>query len=199
MLDKTQLDPLTYRDAMSRLAGHVHIVTAAHAGVRRGVTITAACSVSDDPATLPRLPQWRQPAQRHLYRERQLRPQSFGCRPDGSCPCVFRQEPRRSLGALFPRNLECFENRRADPGRGGRGLRLPVDRYQDGCHTYRSVRRGCRCYPRPSRSRRWFISTGTTAPYRLCCIGPAAVSQQEIGNARYRSADVCRRMACRRT
>jgi cob(II)yrinic acid a,c-diamide reductase len=52
VLDKTQLDPLTYRDAMSRLAGHVHIVTAAHEGVRRGVTITAACSVSDDPATL---------------------------------------------------------------------------------------------------------------------------------------------------
>ncbi len=52
VLDKTQLDPLTYRDAMSRLAGHVHIVTAAHDGVRRGVTITAACSVSDDPATL---------------------------------------------------------------------------------------------------------------------------------------------------
>ncbi|OBZ92420.1 4-hydroxyphenylacetate 3-monooxygenase [Pararhizobium polonicum] len=52
VLDKTQLDPLTYRDAMSRLAGHVHIVTAAHEGVQRGVTITAACSVSDDPATL---------------------------------------------------------------------------------------------------------------------------------------------------
>lgn len=52
MLDKTQLDPLAYRDAMSRLAGHVHIVTAAHGGERRGVTITAACSVSDNPATL---------------------------------------------------------------------------------------------------------------------------------------------------
>ena len=52
VLDKTQLDPLSYRDAMSRLAGHVHIVTAAHEGERRGVTITAACSVSDDPATL---------------------------------------------------------------------------------------------------------------------------------------------------
>lgn len=52
MLDTTQLDPLLYRDAMSRLAGHVHIVTAAHDGVRRGVTITAACSVSDDPATV---------------------------------------------------------------------------------------------------------------------------------------------------
>jgi cob(II)yrinic acid a,c-diamide reductase len=52
VLDKTQLDPLTYRDAMSRLAGHVHIVTAAHEGERRGVTITAACSVSDSPATL---------------------------------------------------------------------------------------------------------------------------------------------------
>jgi cob(II)yrinic acid a,c-diamide reductase len=52
VLDKSQLDPLTYRDAMSRLAGHVHIVTAAYKGERRGVTITAACSVSDDPATL---------------------------------------------------------------------------------------------------------------------------------------------------
>lgn len=52
VLDKTQLDPLTYRDAMSRLAGHVHIVTAEHEGERRGVTITAACSVSDSPATL---------------------------------------------------------------------------------------------------------------------------------------------------
>ncbi|MCV9960522.1 flavin reductase [Pararhizobium sp. BT-229] len=37
---------------MSRLAGHVHIVTAEYEGERRGVTITAACSVSDSPATL---------------------------------------------------------------------------------------------------------------------------------------------------
>ena len=51
-LDMPQLDPLIYRDAMSRLAGHVHIVTAAHDGARRGMTITAACSVSDSPATL---------------------------------------------------------------------------------------------------------------------------------------------------
>ncbi len=46
------LDPLSYRDAMSRLAGHVHIVTTAEGSVRRGVTITAACSVSDDPPTV---------------------------------------------------------------------------------------------------------------------------------------------------
>lgn len=52
LLDKAQLDPARYREAMSRLAGHVHIVTAAHDGERRGVTITAACSVSDSPATL---------------------------------------------------------------------------------------------------------------------------------------------------
>jgi len=52
VLDKSQLDPKSYRDAMARLAGHVHIVTAAHEGERRGVTITAACSVSDAPATL---------------------------------------------------------------------------------------------------------------------------------------------------
>lgn len=50
MLDRSTLDPSLYRDAMSRYAGHVQIVTTAHDGERRGVTITAACSVSDSPA-----------------------------------------------------------------------------------------------------------------------------------------------------
>lgn len=45
-------DPAVYRDAMSRLAGHVQIVTTGDDVERRGVTITAACSVSDDPATV---------------------------------------------------------------------------------------------------------------------------------------------------
>ncbi|MCP8893550.1 flavin reductase family protein [Shinella daejeonensis] len=45
-------EPSLYRDAMSRYAGHVQIVTTAHEGERRGVTITAACSVSDNPATV---------------------------------------------------------------------------------------------------------------------------------------------------
>lgn len=46
------LDPAHYRDAMSRYAGHVQLVTTAFNGIRRGVTITAACSVSDNPATV---------------------------------------------------------------------------------------------------------------------------------------------------
>lgn len=46
------LDPVVYREAMSRFAGHVQIVTTEHHGVRRGVTITAACSVSDSPPTV---------------------------------------------------------------------------------------------------------------------------------------------------
>lgn len=50
MLDRSMLDPSLYRDAMSRYAGHVQIVTTAHERERRGVTITAACSVSDNPA-----------------------------------------------------------------------------------------------------------------------------------------------------
>jgi cob(II)yrinic acid a,c-diamide reductase len=50
VLDRLMLDPSLYRDAMSRYAGHVQIVTTAHEGERRGVTITAACSVSDNPA-----------------------------------------------------------------------------------------------------------------------------------------------------
>ncbi len=46
------IEPKEYRNAMARYAGHVQIVTTAHAGERRGVTITAACSVSDNPATV---------------------------------------------------------------------------------------------------------------------------------------------------
>ena len=41
-----------YRDAMAHFAGHVQIVTTAHGGVMRGVTATAACSVSDAPPTV---------------------------------------------------------------------------------------------------------------------------------------------------
>lgn len=52
MLEKTRLDPITYRDAMSRLSHHVQLITASDGTERRGVTITASCSVSDDPPTV---------------------------------------------------------------------------------------------------------------------------------------------------
>lgn len=52
MLDKQILDAALYRDAMARYAGHVQIVTTALGSERRGVTITAACSVSDNPPTV---------------------------------------------------------------------------------------------------------------------------------------------------
>jgi cob(II)yrinic acid a,c-diamide reductase len=51
-LKREGLDPVSYREAMSHYAGHVQVVTAEHKGVRRGVTITAACSVSDNPPTV---------------------------------------------------------------------------------------------------------------------------------------------------
>jgi len=51
-LDKSRLDPISYRDAMSRLAGHVQIITVADGVERRGVTVTASCSVSDSPPTV---------------------------------------------------------------------------------------------------------------------------------------------------
>ncbi len=41
-----------YRDAMSHYAGAVQIVTTAGAAGRRGLTLTAACSVSDNPPTI---------------------------------------------------------------------------------------------------------------------------------------------------
>jgi cob(II)yrinic acid a,c-diamide reductase len=46
------LDPVLYRNAMSRYAGHVQVVTTEYQGVRRGVTVTAACSVSDSPPSV---------------------------------------------------------------------------------------------------------------------------------------------------
>ncbi len=51
-MESSQIDPRLYRDAMARLAGHVQLVTTGEGATRRGVTITAACSVSDSPATV---------------------------------------------------------------------------------------------------------------------------------------------------
>lgn len=52
MTDAEMIDPALYRNAMSRYAGHVQIVTTTDGQERRGVTVTAACSVSDSPATV---------------------------------------------------------------------------------------------------------------------------------------------------
>jgi cob(II)yrinic acid a,c-diamide reductase len=51
-MDMSLTDPKIYRDAMARYAGHVQLVTTAHGGMRRGVAVTAACSVSDHPPTV---------------------------------------------------------------------------------------------------------------------------------------------------
>ncbi|MCZ2328197.1 flavin reductase [Bartonella sp. F02] len=50
-----EIDPVSpqeYRDAMSHFAGAVHIVTTNGSGGKRGVTVSACCSLSDDPPTL---------------------------------------------------------------------------------------------------------------------------------------------------
>ncbi len=52
VLKRQIIEPRDYRDAMARYAGHVQIATTALDGVRRGVTVTAACSVSDNPGTI---------------------------------------------------------------------------------------------------------------------------------------------------
>lgn len=52
MLKINDIEPSHYRDAMAHFAGAVHVVTTdGHAG-RRGVTVIAACSVSDKPPTV---------------------------------------------------------------------------------------------------------------------------------------------------
>ncbi|HET7413491.1 MAG TPA: flavin reductase [Pararhizobium sp.] len=52
MLKRQLIEPKHYRDAMARYAGHVQVVTTADGDKKRGVTVTAACSVSDNPATV---------------------------------------------------------------------------------------------------------------------------------------------------
>ena len=52
LLQTKIIHPQDYRDAMAHLAGAVNIVTTHGAAGRRGVTVSAACSVSDDPATV---------------------------------------------------------------------------------------------------------------------------------------------------
>lgn len=52
MLKKNAVEPRLYREAMSHFTGAVHVVTTNGAHGRRGTTIIAACSVSDDPPTI---------------------------------------------------------------------------------------------------------------------------------------------------
>ena len=52
LLTSSNLDAVSFRDAMSRFAAAVHIVTTDGPAGRRGVTVTSVAPVSDDPATL---------------------------------------------------------------------------------------------------------------------------------------------------
>ena len=52
VLKKNAVEPRLYREAMSRFAGAVHVVTTDGPYGRRGTTVIAACSVSDDPPTI---------------------------------------------------------------------------------------------------------------------------------------------------
>jgi cob(II)yrinic acid a,c-diamide reductase len=52
LLKKNDIGPQTYRDAMARFAGAVHVVTTDGPAGRRGATVIAACSVSDSPPTV---------------------------------------------------------------------------------------------------------------------------------------------------
>jgi cob(II)yrinic acid a,c-diamide reductase len=52
LLKNTAVEPRSYRDAMARFAGAVHVIATAGEAGRRGVTVIAACSVSDNPPTI---------------------------------------------------------------------------------------------------------------------------------------------------
>ena len=46
------IDGQAFRDGMRQLAAGVSIIAAEHDGIRRGLTATSVCSLSDDPPTL---------------------------------------------------------------------------------------------------------------------------------------------------
>lgn len=48
----TSIEPVAFREAMSRLGAAVHVVTTEGPAGKSGFTATAVCSVSDQPATL---------------------------------------------------------------------------------------------------------------------------------------------------
>ena len=52
VLNENAVEPRLYREAMSRFAGAVHVVTTDGPHGRRGVTVIATCSVSDGPPTI---------------------------------------------------------------------------------------------------------------------------------------------------
>jgi cob(II)yrinic acid a,c-diamide reductase len=52
VLKLNTIDAAQFRQAMSQFAGAVHVLTTDGPAGRRGVTVSAACSVSDHPATL---------------------------------------------------------------------------------------------------------------------------------------------------
>jgi cob(II)yrinic acid a,c-diamide reductase len=49
LLKKSRIEPRHYRDAMAEFAGAVHVLTTDGTHGRRGATVIAACSVSDNP------------------------------------------------------------------------------------------------------------------------------------------------------
>ncbi len=52
MLKPSEVEPRQYREAMAHFAGAVHVVTTDGAAGRRGTTVIAACSASDNPPTV---------------------------------------------------------------------------------------------------------------------------------------------------
>lgn len=52
MLTSSKIDRLAFREAMSHLPAAVYVVTSDGPAGRRGVTVTSACSVSDEPPML---------------------------------------------------------------------------------------------------------------------------------------------------
>lgn len=84
------IDPVLYRNAMSRYAGHVQIVTTAMSKEKRGVTVTAACSVSDNPATVLVCLNAGNPANELFTKSGRFALNSPCRRPATACRSLFR-------------------------------------------------------------------------------------------------------------
>ena len=159
------VEPLVFREAMSRLGAAVHVVTTAGAAGKTGFTATAVCSVSDTPAMLLVCLNRRSNsapvlAQNGVFCVNTLRRQRREARRS-----VRRQKRRASGRAFFGRRMDHAQDRLAGACvRRGR-VRLPHHRDQGGGVAQRaSSARSRRCGSgRPVR--RWSI---TTAPISRC-------------------------------
>ena len=104
-----------YRDAMARFAGAVHVLTTDGPAGKRGTTVIAACSVSDNPPTVLVCLNRENPLERRSIVENgMLRAEHAAGRVRAGRRGIFRLHRPDPAGALRDRRMGHHRDRRAD-------------------------------------------------------------------------------------